>query len=170
MRIILPLVLAALVLPSPARAGEFKVASLTFTAPAAWKKAETASPMRKAQFSVGEGDAAGEVVFYHFGPGAAGGVDANLRRWYGQFKEPEDQVNAKTVKAKAGEIPVTYASAQGTFLSGPPRGPKVEKPGYALLAAIVEAKDGAVFIKFTGPAATVSSATADFKNMVEGAK
>ena len=41
--------------------------------------------------------------------------------------------------------------AHGTFLSGRPFGPKTPKPGYALVAAIIEGKEGAVFIKMTGP-------------------
>lgn len=161
------LALAALIVPSLANAGEFTVSDLTFTKPEAWEAVEVKSPMRKAQLKVGED---GEVVFFHFGPGGAGGTDANIKRWFRQFKEGEDAIGAKTEKAKAGEIPVTFVSAGGTFLSGMPGQPKVEKPGYALLGAIVEAEAGAIFIKFIGPAGTVAGATEAFKSMVTGAK
>ena len=163
-------VLAGLAMASSALADDFKVSSLSFTAPAKWTKENPSSAMRKAQFSVGEGDQKGEIIFYYFGPGAAGGVDANVKRWFGQFKEPQDKINAKTEPAKAGEVPVTYVSAQGTFLSGSPRGAKVEKPGYAMLAAIIEAKEGAIFAKFTGPAALVIASTDEFKKMIQAAK
>ena len=143
---------------------------MKFTAPAAFRNLKPASAMRKAQFSVGVDAAEGEIVFFYFGQGGAGGVQANVDRWYAQFQEDKDKINAKTEQAKAGEIPVTFVSAEGTFLSGPPRGTPVPKPGYALLGAIVEAKAGAIFVKFTGPKATVTAHTEAFKTMITGAK
>ena len=159
--------LAALALVTTARAEDFKVSDLTFTKPEAWKAVPVQSAMRKAQFSVGE---EGEVVFFHFGPGGAGGKKANIDRWFGQFKEGPEAINAKTEELKAGEIPVTVVSANGTFLAGRPGKAKTGMPGYALLGAIIEAKAGAIFVKFTGKKETVEGAPADFKAMVTGAK
>ena len=81
----------------------FTVSDTAFEAPADWKKAASTSPMRKAQFAVvREGiQDKGEVVFYHFGPGAVGGTQANVQRWLGQFKETGDQLGAKTTKPRA---------------------------------------------------------------------
>lgn len=166
----IPSILAAallLLVPSLAPAADFKVSDMTFTQPEAWKVVAVKSAMRKAQFQVGN---EGEVVFYHFGPGGAGGKDANIKRWFRQFKEGEEAIGAKTEASKAGDIAVTFVSASGTFLSGMPGKAKVEKPGYALLGAIIEAKAGAIFVKFTGPQATVEGATEAFKAMVTGAK
>jgi hypothetical protein len=42
-------------------------------------------------------------------------------------------------------------------------------PNYALVGAIIEAGEGDVFVKMTGPKALAKSATADFKKMVESA-
>jgi len=154
----------------PLAAEEFKVSALTFDAPKEWKSVEADSPMRKAQFSIPGKAGAGELVFFYFGQGGAGGVEANVQRWFGQFKEPSDKVEAETEKAKAGEHPVTFVSAKGTFLAGPPRGPKTEKPDYRLLGAIIEHPDGAVFAKLTGPVDTVDAATAAFKTMITGAE
>ncbi|NIP95665.1 MAG: hypothetical protein GWO24_20355 [Akkermansiaceae bacterium] len=151
-------------------AEEFGVAGLNFTPPDTFQPVKPKSAMRKAQFGVGKGDKAGEIVFFYFGAGGAGGVEANVKRWFGQFKEPLEAIAPRTEKAKAGEVPVTFVSAQGTFKSGPPRGPAVEKPGYALLGAIIEAKQGAIFVKFTGPRDTVETNTEAFKKMVTGAK
>lgn len=150
-----------------AHAEDFQVSDLTFSQSENWKAVEVKSPMRKAQFSVGED---GEVVFFHFGPGGAGGKQANIDRWFRQFKEGVDAIHAKTEEAKAGEIPVIFVSANGTFLAGPPGQPKTEKPGYALLGAIIEAKAGSIFVKFTGKKETVDAAAKDFKAMVTGAK
>lgn len=150
-----------------ARGEEVKVSDLTFAKPEGWKTVKVSSPMRKAQFGVGE---EGEVVFFHFGPGGAGGKDANVARWFRGFKEGKDEINAKTEEAKAGEIVVTFVSASGTYLSGMPGQKKEEKPGYALLGAIVEAEAGAIFVKFTGKKETVDGAAKAFKAMVTGAK
>ncbi len=162
--------LSLLVFLCPAQAGEFKVAGMTFAGPKEFISIKPKSFMRKAQLKVGVDAAEGEIVFFHFGPRGGGGVQANIDRWFGQFTEPKAEIKPRTEKVKAGKIPVTFVSAEGTFKAGPPRGPVVEKPGYALLGAIIESKEGAIFAKFTGPKATVSAHTAAFKNMITGAK
>ncbi|MBT44172.1 MAG: hypothetical protein VYA46_08480 [Verrucomicrobiota bacterium] len=164
------LLISLLLLCSPANAGEFKVAGITFAGPKEFVSVKPASFMRKAQLRVGVDAAEGEIVFFYFGPRGGGGVQANVDRWFGQFTEPKAAIKAKTEKAKAGKIPVTFVSAEGTFKAGPPRGPVIEKPGYALLGAIIEGKEGAVFAKFTGPKATVSAHATAFKTMITGAK
>jgi hypothetical protein len=166
MRTVLPTLIALFLAPA-SFAEDFKVSDLTFAKPEAWKAVEVKSAMRKAQFKVGD---EGEVVFYHFGPGGAGGKKANIDRWFGQFKEERDAINPSTEDLKAGNLPVTLVSANGTFLSGMPGQAKVEKPGYALLGAIVEAKEGAIFVKFTGKKETVAAAKKDFRKMVLEAK
>src|SRR5262245_55021616 len=67
----------------------FKVGEFNFTRPASWEWVEVTSPMRKAQLKVKgkEGQANAEVVFFQFGSGSAGGVQANVNRWLGQFEE-----------------------------------------------------------------------------------
>lgn len=159
--------LTALVFSAITQAEDFKVSDLTFSKPEAWKGVQPKSMMRKAQFVVGED---GEVVFFHFGAGGAGGKQANIERWLGQFKEGKEAINAKTEQARAGEIPVTIVSANGTYLAGMPGRPKMEKADHALLGAIIEAKDGYIFVKFTGKKATVDAAAKNFKAMVTGAK
>lgn len=160
---------ASLLLATPSFAADVKVAGMTFSAPKAFTAEEPSSRMRKAQFSVGKGEAAGEITYFHFGP-RSGGVAANVKRWFASFKEGADEINAKQEKAKAGDIPVTFVSANGTFMKGPPLGDKVAMPNYALLGAIVESKQGAIFIKFTGPKATVDANAKAFRKMVTEAK
>ena len=170
MKLLALLTLLSAAITLPVAAGEFKVAGMTFNAPKEFVSVKPSSFMRKAQFQVGVDAGQGEIVFFHFGGGGAGGVEANVNRWFGQFVEPKDKINAKTEKAKAGETTVTFVTANGTFKSGPPRGPIVEKPGYALLGAIIEAKTGSIFAKFTAPKATVEANTEAFKKMITGAK
>jgi hypothetical protein len=42
-------------------------------------------------------------------------------------------------------------------------------PGYALAGAIIEADEGSVFVRMTGPKALADTSLAGFKKMVEGA-
>ena len=148
-------------------AEKFSVAGYSFSSPAGWKASTPSSSMRKAQFSApGKGQQSAEVVFFYFGAGGAGGVKANVDRWMGQFKNPQNQ---KVESDKVGDVRVTYVRATGTFLSGRPFGPKTPKEGYALLGAIIEGKKGAIFIKMTGPESAVKSNADKMKAMVEGA-
>ena len=149
----------------------FKVSEFTFKSPDKWEKVETTSSMRKAQFKVNDAGKknSAEVVFFHFGPGDGGGVQANVNRWYGQFQEPREKIGAKSEKTKIGKHDVTFVHAQGTYLSGMPGGAQTPQPGSALLGAIIESEQGAVFIKMTGPAGLVKSAESDFRKMVDSA-
>ena len=141
-----------------------EVAGYSFQAPADWESSPPSSNMRKAQFSVpGKSGKTGEVVFFYFGSGGAGGVKANVDRWMKQFEDPQGQ-NMKT--ETIGGIKVTFAQAHGTFLSGRPFGPKTPKPGFAMLAAIIEGKQGAIFVKMTGPKETVEAHSGKLKKMV----
>jgi len=149
----------------------FKVSEFTFTRPANWEWVETTSSMRKAQLKVpdAKGKAGADVVFFHFGKGDGGGTKANVERWLGQFKEPRNQIQARTEDVTIGKHKVTYVQAQGTYLSGMPGGAQTPMTDYALSGAIIEADEGNIFIRMTGPKELVSSATADFKKMIEGA-
>jgi hypothetical protein len=151
---------------------EFAVSELGFSKPDSWKAVQPRSSMRKAQLSVPgkNGGDAGEVVFFHFGPGNAGGTKANIDRWFRQFQEPTAQLKTRTEKSQVGDFSVSFVHAEGTYMSGPPVGKKIPKPDYALLGAIIEAKKGYIFVKFTGPKLVVESAEGDFKTMVTSAK
>ncbi len=149
---------------------QFSVSEFTFTKPSGWKKLETNSPMRAAQLLVPSADSEpAEVVFYYFGRGQGGGVRANLDRWIGQFEEPREKLQVEEESSEINGIKVTYLSAQGTFLSGAPFGPKTPKKDQALFAAIVEGKQGSVFIKTTGPIKIVHGSREATKKMVKQA-
>ncbi len=149
----------------------FTVGKFTFKRPAAWKwVAVAANSMRKAQLRV-EGDAgqSAEVVFFTFGAGQGGGVEQNVARWVGQF----EQGNGAAVKPveETAEIKGTKITRvrvdSGTFNSGMPGGPTTPQADYGLYGAILESKDGDVFVKLTGPAALVRAAAADFEGMIQ---
>jgi hypothetical protein len=149
----------------------FPVGEFTFSRPAKWEWVESTSKMRKAQLKVTDeaSKASADVAFYHFGAGGAGGVQANVDRWLGQFAEPKDQINAKVEHTTVGKTKVTYVQAEGTYNSGMPGGPTTPMPGYALIGAILESDQGNVFVRLTGPKEFAKSKVEKFKKMIESA-
>jgi len=145
-----------------------------WTPPAAWKT-EPARPMRAATYRVpaAPGDAEpGECAVFFFGPGQGGGVDANLKRWIGQFEQPDGKPSeplAQIKKQNINTLTVTTVDLTGTYLAsaGPMAASQIRKPGQRLLGAIVDAPQGAVFFKFTGGAKTVAAAQAAFQSMLQ---
>jgi hypothetical protein len=111
-----------------------------------------------------------ECAVFYFGQGQGGSVDDNLKRWYGQFSQPDGKASdaaAKTKKEKIGGLPVTTVDLAGTYTGSSMMGPTTPKPGFRLLGAIVEGPQGPVFFKLTGPAKTVESSRAAFKKLLE---
>lgn len=145
----------------------FQVSEFTYKTPTGWKKEQPKSSMRKAQLTAPGKDGKGgaEVTFFYFGAGGGGSVKANVARWLGQFK---DQKNSKEESKTVNGVKITYVSTEGTFMSGPPfGGAKTPMSNSGLLGAIVEGKQGNVFIKMTGPLATIEGVDAGFRGMVE---
>ena len=130
-------------------------------APAAWKN-QGDRPMRAATYTTGGDAEPGEVAVFYFGPGQGGGVQANIDRWIGQF--PAKTGAPKTSKSTVAGMGVTMIDVSGTYGAS---SDKVDKPGYRMLGAIVEAPQGAVFFKFTGPAKTVAAHEAPFQGMIK---
>jgi hypothetical protein len=116
----------------------------------------------------------GECAVFYFGAGQGGSVQANVDRWMAQFEQPDGRTSkalAKTQKRPVGGFPVTTIDLTGTYTgAGGPMGPKVTKPGYRLLGGIVEAPEGPVFFKFTGPAKTVAANEAVFQKLLGSVK
>ncbi len=105
---------------------------------------------------------------FYFGEGQGGSVDMNVQRWVSQF---EGAKAPTPKKEKVSGFDLTTLELEGTFTGGGgPMGPKVTKPGFKLLGAIIEGPEGAIFFKLTGPAKTVEAARADFQKMLKGIK
>jgi hypothetical protein len=149
----------------------FQVSEFTFERPPAWTWVKTASPLRAAQLLViqPESGEPGEVVFFYFGSSNGGGTQANVERWLGQFQEPKAQLKAKVEELNLRGHKVTFVQAEGTYMSGAPGGPKTAKPNFAMLGAILESKQGHVFVKLTGPLPLTKSAMPAFKKMIQDA-
>ncbi len=142
---------------------------VAFDAPAAWPKAENASPMRKATYRIPRVAPDGEDGELSVTQ-AGGSVDQNVARWAGQFAVKAADVK-REVK-RAGELRVTVVEMHGAYTgmampgaSGD--GAKGPKPGFALLGAIVETSPP-TFFKLTGPEKTVMAARPEFDKLVAG--
>ncbi len=151
---------------------EFPAGALKFARPTSWTWVPSTSSMRKAELKVEDKDkkTSAEVVFFHFGAGQGGGTTANVERWYGQFADGRDKINARSEDKTVNGMKITYVHAEGTYLSGPPMGQKTPMKDYALVGAIIEDAGGNVFIKMTGPKELTKAAEPDLRKMVEGAK
>ena len=146
---------------------------LSFTAPAAWQARPAASAMRVAEFVVppASGDTEPtDVIVYYFG-GGGGSVEANVTRWIGQMQQPDGSPSAerahrgtKTVHGLA----VSTVDVTGTFVAEvrPGATEHFNKPGFRLLAAVVETPRGPYYVKMTGPAKTVAAAEQAFDAFV----
>lgn len=151
--------------------------AITVRAPLAWKSEPPSSGMRKAQYALEKAKADEEnasLVVFYFGQGQGGSVDDNLDRWYGQFSQPDGGASkdrAKVAKRTVAGMPVTIADVAGIFSPGSmnpmmPHGPP-PKPGYRMLAAIVETSEGPYFFKLTGPLQTVEKWRESFDRFVD---
>lgn len=176
---IVALTLSAAALASSSRASEeskekpktreVKIESLTLTVPESWKQTEPANKLRKAQFEVpaaeGEKEPV-ELVVFSF-PGGGGGIEANIRRWIGQF-EPKGR-NARVVQGKSPQGPYIVADVTGTY--NEPIGPPIRQQTRALpdarmlsvILAVEEAKQ-VYYIKLAGKEKTVSAAADDLRS------
>ncbi len=147
-----------------ARAEDAKltVGAYTFVLPAPWKEIPNTGMMTKAilNYQV-EGGALLEAKFYDFG-GPSGGVEANIKRWIGQF---EGTPEVKREDLEVNGTKVALLTATGTFLDGPPMSAqKTPRPGYTMLGAVLEGSS-ACFIKLTGPKDDVAKMQEAFKKL-----
>ncbi len=151
-------------------------AGVAWTVPARWE-AQPPRMMRVATYLIpkaDEDDEPGECAVFFFGRGQGGSVDLNLQRWREQFEtDSGSQPSLAERKSTINDLAVTTVSLAGTYLAS--MGPMfqsgaVKKPGYRMLGAIIEAPEGNVFVKLTGPEKTVLSAEGEFQAFLNSLK
>ena len=141
---------------------------ITMSAPEGWKKVTPKVRIIESEFSVPtvEGDKnAGRVTIM----GAGGSVDANVKRWLGQFAQTSKRdVTKETIAGQEVhllDIAGTYNDRRGPF------GPATPRKNYQMLAAIIVTKEsGKYFVKFYGPEKTVAANKKAFRGMIESLK
>ena len=165
------LLLAAAITSADA-AETFRVGPFLFTEPQDWQRMAPPNPVRKAQFRVRNpaGGNDGVAIFFHFGPGIGGEPAANITRWYSHFKEPRVALDATVehLTVDGGARHLFYA--QGTFVTAGADGKRREVSDYALLAAMLESRDGAVFVRLVVPAALAGRVRDAFRRMIVTAR
>lgn len=138
--------------PAAAKPEATKDKEIAWDAPSSWQTMPNTNAMRKATYKVGDDT---ELTV----SAAAGGVEANVKRWTGQFGDAEP----KTDKRKVNGLDVTVVEIKGPYqgMGGP------KKDGYMLLGAVVDG-GGAMqtFFKMTGPEKVVAGARPDFEKLV----
>lgn len=150
------------------------VAGIHWSIPADWSELAP-RPMRAATYALSEAASefpATECAVYYFGAGQGGGVQANVDRWVGQFKQPDGGTSADlatTMERTVNGVHVTTVDVSGTYVAG--MGPRSvdnkEHHGYRMLAAIVEGPQGPVFFKLTGPVQVVADQLDNFEDLVK---
>lgn len=147
-------------------------AGVAWTVPPRWE-VQPPRTMRMATYLIpksAEDDEPGECAVFYFGRGQGGSVDLNLQRWRDQFEsDTGGQPSLAERKSTINGLAVTTVSLAGTYLAS--MGPMfqsgaVKKPGYRMLGAIIEAPEGNVFVKLTGPEKTVLSAEGEFQALL----
>jgi hypothetical protein len=150
-------------------------AGVTWTIPSAWEIGPERR-MRIATYLIGGSTSNTDCAVFYFGEGQGGAVQANIDRWIGQFKQPDGSESsdaATLVEREIGGLSVTTIDLTGTYtasMGGPMSGRTEDRPGWRMLGAIVEAPEGPVFFKLTGPEETVEAATHDFQEMLTSLK
>ena len=151
--------------------------NIVFSASGPWQRVQPRSRMLEAEIKIpkiGDDPADGRLTIM----GAGGSIEANIERWKGQFSQPDGgDTSDKTkveVKTIAGQK-VNMVDIAGTFLDQPggpmAGGPKVERPNYRMLAAIIETENyGNYFVKFYGPKPTIDKNADAFKKMIKSLK
>jgi len=145
-------------------------AGLKWSTPTGWKN-EGSRPMRAATYALpnATGDAGNaECVVYFFGAGQGGSIEANIDRWKNQFVDNGHTANAQVGKRTVHGLPVTTIESAGDYtgMGGPMTKEATVQHGYRLLGAIIEGPGGNLFIKFAGPAKTVTTNQRQFEQLL----
>jgi len=146
----------------PAKTLVVPAGPIKLTVPEAWKKKETSSRFRLAQFTIpksaGDPEDAEFVVFF-FGAGGGGGPEANIQRWINQFKSGNRKQKLTSGKSSQGEYILADLSGTWNKPIGPPIAQKsVEMPNARVVSVILTGKDQSnYFLRLAGPEKTVSA-------------
>lgn len=145
---------------APATSSDY---DLAWDAPSAWTSMPNPNTMRKATYKVPKASGDSEDAELTVSA-ASGGVDANIKRWAGQFGNAEPKTEPRSVNG----LKVTLVEIKGSFASGGGMmgGPTTQKENYMLLGAVVDAGERQHFFKMTGPEKTVTQARKDFDALV----
>jgi hypothetical protein len=149
---------------------------LTAIVPPGWRIEKADGQFRVHQFVLASEDKElkdGVLIITYFGKGGAGGLDANLERWYGMVEQPDGADSKKAAKKheiKSGDVQITWIELAGTYLDRPfPMSPQAtRRPKYRLFAGMIEgSKQGPYFIRAYGPDAVLRAHRDEFEGFLK---
>jgi hypothetical protein len=151
---------------------------IVLQADAGWRSTAPTSRMRQAQFAlprVKNDPEDAELVVFYFGADQGGSVESNLRRWYGQFSQPDSSASeekAKVAREVVDEMNLAIVDLSGTYVAPimPGNAEQYNKPNFRMLAAVLETSQGPYFFKLVGPEQTVAHWETSFKKFMKSAK
>jgi gluconolactonase len=153
---------------------EVEAGDLHLVVPEKWKQKTDIRDPRVAEFQIpaaGDDKSDAEFVVFYFGRQGAGGLDANISRWVGQFEEAGR--NVRIVSGEGSQGKYTLVDLSGTYRK--PVGPPVlrkstPKAGWRVLNVFVETKSGPYFLKIDGPQKTIAAVENDLRTAFGGKK
>ena len=157
-------------LPKEPKTRKVSARDLTIDVPKEWTQEETTSQMRLAQFAIpavkGDSENA-ELVVYFFGAAGGGSVNANLKRWVGQFADDGREQKVTMSKCPQGEYHLIELSGTYNKPVGPPINRKTKAtPGSRMLGVIISTDGGQYFLKLTGPDKTVAAQSGAIRSAI----
>ena len=141
----------------PADNTTVEVLGLSGTKPATWIWKPPTRTMRKANFTVPgpEGSEAAELVVTHFPEAPGNTLEANVSRWSKQFRTIDGGTPKATLDTfEVDNMNISIVELHGEYMG---MGGHWHKANYAMLAAVLDAPAGTVFIKMLGPDVTVDA-------------
>lgn len=150
-----------------AKTKKVEVKDIALNIPEGWKQKPVSGQMRVGEFEVPAADgekAPGEYAVFFFGKGGAGGVQANVDRWIGQFEADGRKVRTVTGESTLGKY--TLVDLTGTYNKsiGPPiAGNKKKLSGWRVVNVVIETEAGPYFLKLDGSQKTIASVENEFR-------
>jgi hypothetical protein len=151
--------------------------ALSYATPEGWVTETPSNAMRKAQFRLPKqgSDAHDAQVVVTFLSMDGGGLDANLKRWAGMFRQEDGTDSLKALKhteRSVNGMKVHDVEISGTFLAATDPGAKIEgeQANWRMLMAWVQSAHGNYYVKLLGPAATVAHWEPKFRQFVDSMK
>lgn len=154
------------------------IAGITFTPAIQWKDLGP-KDMRKASYSYGPLESDKEPAnlnVYYFGEKEGGSIEANFERWINQMSMPDGSDVSKAAIRYSKDVNGLTAhvlTLYGTFnepVGGPMSQVTTPRENYRLIGVIVEAPQGNVFFKLTGPDYTSKIMVEAFITMINQTK
>ena len=145
----------------------FRIGSIRFDRPEGWTYSRPTDGVRAAQLEKKSAGTSLVITFTRFPPGSGGTVQANVDRWQAQFLSQDSPAGVQTPAGTA--VRLTLVKLNGTMKGGVPGGPPKDTANILLLGAILEAPDGLVVLKLSGPKTAVTREEKAFSDLVRAA-